>query len=98
MTIDEIIKMAQEAGMADACWQSEISILLLKRFAALVAEAERRRTWLPADWLEYERGIAAAEREECAKVCDQLAQDDPYDTSSKTAKWLAVAIRARRQQ
>ncbi len=47
---------------------------------------------------EFADLVAAAEREECAKVCDQLAQDDPYDTSSKAAKWLAVAIRAREQQ
>jgi hypothetical protein len=37
----DIIRMAREAGLADACWESEISFLLLKRFAALVAAAER---------------------------------------------------------
>jgi hypothetical protein len=49
---DEIIRMAREAGLADACWESEISFLLLKRFAAIVA---------------------AAEREECATLCDGVA-------------------------
>jgi len=77
MTQDDIIRMAQEAKMADACWQSEISILLLKRFAAL---------------------IAAAEREGCAKICDLEVNDDPFDTGSKMAKYLAADIRARGQQ
>ena len=41
MTREEIIRMAQEAGMADVCWESELSLLLLTRFAGLVAAAER---------------------------------------------------------
>jgi len=40
MNRDDIIRMAQEAGMADSCWQSEISLLLLERFANLIAAAE----------------------------------------------------------
>ena len=52
MTKEEIIKMAREAGMADVCWESELSLLLLTRFAGLVA---------------------AAEREACAKVCEDFA-------------------------
>ena len=46
------------------------------RFAALVAEAERNRTWTQDHWTEYERSIDAAakaeEREACAKVCEEL--------------------------
>ena len=61
------------------------------RFAELVAEAERNRTWKPEDWTEYERSIAAAakaeEREACAKVCE--------DNFSDGALNLADAIRAR---
>jgi hypothetical protein len=44
-------------------------------FAALVAAAERNRTWTQAHWTEYERSIAAAEREACAKLCDEIAID-----------------------
>ena len=61
------------------------------RFAALVAEAERNRTWTQDHWTEYERSIAAAakaeEREACAKVCE--------DDFGNGALNLADAIRAR---
>ena len=30
-----------------------------------IVSAERNRTWTPGHWTEYERGIAAAEREAC---------------------------------
>jgi hypothetical protein len=44
----------------------------LKAFAELVRADERNRTWTQEHWTEYERNIAAAEREACAKVCDEL--------------------------
>jgi uncharacterized protein YifE (UPF0438 family) len=40
----------------------------LERFVALVRADERNRTWTQEHWTEYERSIAAAEREACAKV------------------------------
>ena len=43
MTREEIISMAREAGMADACWESELSLLLLTRFASLVAAAQKQK-------------------------------------------------------
>jgi len=77
MTIDDIIRMAQEAGL-----EQVVSIALdgtkivscpplpeLERFAALVA---------------------AAEREECAKVCDEKERANLY-----LVKECAAAIRAR---
>ena len=71
MTRDDIIRMAREAGFElDCCsleWHNRI-----KRFAALVA---------------------AAEREACAKVCEELDawnEDDPGSSA-------AAAIRARGQ-
>ena len=61
------------------------------RFAELVAEAERNRTWTQDHWTEYERSIAAAakaeEREACAKVCEDAPEPDGRD--------LAERIRAR---
>ena len=67
------------------------------RFAELVAEAERNRTWKPEDWTEYERSIAAAakaeEREACAKVCDELS--DKHTWEGCYADECAQAIRAR---
>jgi hypothetical protein len=42
----------------------------LKTFEALVRADERNRTWTQEHWTEYERSIAAAEREACAKLCE----------------------------
>jgi hypothetical protein len=65
------------------------------RFAELVAEAERNRTWTQDHWTEYERSIAAAakaeEREACAKVCESMRGECwAYDHDR-----IAAAIRAR---
>jgi hypothetical protein len=76
MTRDDIIRMAQEAG-----FNVEQGFLLrvtgidedLERFAALVAAAAVRETSA-----EYRLGWndgAMMEREECAKVCEQLDAD-----------------------
>jgi hypothetical protein len=85
MTRDDILRMAREAGFA-ASW-SVAAGEALERFAALVAAAERNRKWTQDHWTEYERSIAAAEREACAKVCaeDGLLWGQRY----------AAAIRAR---
>ena len=37
--------------------------------------------------------VAAAEREACAKVCDEINND--YDGEEVSASWIATAIRAR---
>ena len=37
--------------------------------------------------------VAAAEREACAKVCDEINND--YDEEEVSASWIATAIRAR---
>ena len=39
-------------------------------------QEERNRVWTQEHWTEYERSIAAAEREACAKVCDEMASRD----------------------
>jgi hypothetical protein len=60
----------------------------LKHFEALVRADERNRTWTQEHWTEYERSIAAAEREACAMVCTEIGgMGDGYD--------CAAAIRAR---
>ena len=71
MTKDEIIRMAREAGLADANGVVHAAYQL-EAFAALVA---------------------AAEREACAKVCDEINND--YDGEEVSASWIATAIRAR---
>ena len=76
MTQDDIIRMAREAGFQfnslGASYTSGALPDLLKRFAALVA---------------------AAEREECAKMYDEIDDDDYYLGSQ-----YADMIRARGQK
>ena len=43
----------------------------LEKFAELIAADERNRIWTQSHWTEYERKIVAAEREACAKVCEE---------------------------
>jgi hypothetical protein len=87
------IEMAREAG-----FNLEHGFLLrvtgidedLERFADLIRADERNKTWTPREWTEYERSIAAAEREACERAIEELLPDaDRGD--------CAAAIRARGQ-
>lgn len=62
------IELAREAGNDDLF--DAMQVAFLERLEALVRADERNRTWTKEHWTEYERSIAAAEREACAKVCD----------------------------
>jgi hypothetical protein len=104
MTRDDIIRMAREAHMHHMAWDDDY-IEGTERFAALVAAHERNRKWTQAHWTEYERSIAAAEREACAKIADDEANDamtagehNPKSNAawniSMTAKRISDAIRA----
>jgi hypothetical protein len=62
----DIIETAREAGIDDPesdwmFWNA------MERFAAFVRADERNRTWTQEHWTEYERSIAAQEREACAR-------------------------------
>lgn len=70
-------------------------------FERIEAEAKRRAAQDDDDTQSYtsetyrcgfEAG-AAAEREACAKVCDEINND--YDGEEVSASWIATAIRAR---
>ena len=75
MNREDIIAMGRQAGaMIEAAQEKDL--LWLERFAALVASAERNRIWTQEHWTEYEHAIVAQEREACAKVCDDLWEDD----------------------
>lgn len=101
MNREDIIRMAREAG-----FNVEQGYLLritgidedLERFAALVASAERNRTWTQDHWTEYEHAIVVQEREACAELCEMLDVEN-----AKGKSWdegtidCANAIRARRQ-
>ncbi len=49
------------------------------------------KAWPPSHWTDYERSIAAAEREACAKVCDDWAKTSYLSEAKSCAK----IIRAR---
>ena len=91
MNREDIIRMAREAEMAEPTeflynnyWTA--SQAELERFAALVAAAEREAC------LEMVGILVEAEREECAKVCDQMDHDGVMIAAD-----CAAAIRARGQ-
>ena len=83
MTRDEIIEMAEQAGVAFASdeypdiWQTYMHV----GKEELVAFAKL---------------VAAKEREACAKVCDDI--DVEYEGEDVLATWCSRAIRARGEQ
>jgi hypothetical protein len=96
MTQDEIIEMTRQAGGFDATPK------FLETFAKLVAakereEWERRYTRLQSlmDLRETQpnKPCCLAEREACAKVCENLALDDAF--TSDILQVTAAVIRAR---
>ena len=101
MTQDEIIRMAEEAGLAFGSdeypdiWQTYMNVGReeIERFAALVAAHERK---LVMDLLHgAEQAAVLAEREACAKVCDDRIRAMSQTGGIAYAKDCAAAIRAR---
>lgn len=71
MNRDDIVKMAHEAGLVmPTAGATENQWRALEIFAELATEKERNRIWTQDHWTEYEKGIAAVEREACAAICD----------------------------
>ena len=72
-----IMEMAREAGIG---WGEKLEGMpdFLKAFAKLVREDERNRTWTQQHWTDYERSIAAAERE---KVLKEIADAKSNETN-----------------
>jgi hypothetical protein len=88
MTSDEIIKLVQDNGLT---LHGDI-----EHFAALVRnDVFNKHTHL---WLTRIKGAVKAEREACAKVCDEIvaryrhADDAPEMVA---ANWCADGVRAR---
>jgi hypothetical protein len=99
MTRDDIIRMAREAGFYDGeIGRAEDAF---ERFAALVAEEVRGQTIESEQrgWLHAIDKLVAAEREACAKVLDEMADQMAADMEPSTAiAWVrnrAAHIRAR---
>lgn len=110
MNRDDIIRMVREAGLKSiysACDEPNVRYAYedwddeLERFAALVAAAKEKEV---LDRLATVISIAVskamiAEREACAKVCDELFELEPsYTNYANAAEDCAAAIRARGQE
>jgi hypothetical protein len=98
--MDKTIDMAREVKMPyDFVTGEPIYLEKLKSFEALIRADERNRTWTQEHWTEYERSIAAVEREACAKVCEELPLvEGAKQMQRATLKDAAAAIRARGQE
>jgi hypothetical protein len=55
----------------------------IERLVALVRADERNRTWTQEHWTEYERSIAAQEREACAELVYNSPPSDEYESPLK---------------
>ena len=87
-----VIEMAREAGLhiaTDVNWMPIIGLEYAEKFAALVIANHPPQSSMA--WQEgYEAG-RLAEREACAKVCEEQWEID----GTRTAQEFATAIRAR---
>lgn len=102
MTREDIIRMAREAGLHP---YYDAQNLAIERFAALVAEAERKRVMNEPinkeHWQRFEDEIRAAEREACARMAESMrpnggrAWDDAQRACFSALTDLAANIRAR---
>lgn len=107
MNRDDIIRMAKSVGIDDESWQT---VQALRGFADLVAAAERERIkWdgihschpecdRPA--CVHTRKAVEAEREACAKICDEKAEEwrEMRGWLDDLSNEIATTIRARRQK
>jgi predicted acylesterase/phospholipase RssA len=104
MTREDVIRMARKAGSLIETAQ-EKDLIWLEDFAKLVAQHTLSNID-PSKFMSYQEGMEAgrlAEREACAKVCDdrvtayQYATDVWAQEHIDEARHLAKAIRARGQ-
>jgi hypothetical protein len=96
MNREDIIRMAQEAGFSIDDLYPNASIQEIERFAILVASFTWREQALSevqkvGQVIEEIQAAVLAEREACAKLCEDLDAWNMDDPSSTAAK----AIRAR---
>ena len=98
MTRDDIVQMAHLAGLVmPTGGATENQWRALEIFAELATEKERNRIWTQDHWTEYEKGIAAVEREACAKVCENGTFLHDFSPEAVYSRACARAIRARGQ-
>jgi hypothetical protein len=67
MTLQELITDLKAAGA------NENTLQLAMNCYELGLKNSRNATWTQEHWTEYEHDIAAIEREACAKICEDFA-------------------------
>ena len=92
MTTIKIIEMARKAGFEDGI-SAFIGLATFKRFEALV-RADEQKKWQEQTAVEIHEAVLD-EREACAKICDELVNDENTDEYINAADWCSVRIRAR---
>ena len=93
----DIIKLAGEAGMSASTIHTPAMTQFLERFAQLVAASVQPKVAIAE---AYRAGVdsgIAAEREACAKVCEELVIE-VVGNSALAVDQCSRAIRARGQQ
>jgi hypothetical protein len=105
----DTIELAREAGLiktVDCCgvpdkfcgqdeWKGNLKVFAaLVRADAIADEREEFQRWFDAVTAQHKAEILA-EREACAKVCEDDALSSQYGERSKYRALLATAIRAR---
>ena len=95
MTQDEIIEMAEQAGMVYMDYIRVDSMEQIERLVNLVAAkaTEEANAKAKASWTLMCKKMVAIEREACAKVCDEVGE-----YPSLTPQHCAESIRARGEQ
>ena len=98
MTKDDVIRMAREAGFSSAVGKHIALEDDLERFFHM-AQAHALANIDPSKLMSYQEGYEAgrtAEREACAKVCEEYNKRQCYnDDDMSVANECAAAIRAR---
>ena len=99
MNRDDIIRMAREAGLPYMYQTGEVANLgLVERFAHLVYESVFRDANIAASRTILDAAVLA-EREACAKVCEErMTYWHRGDPNIYEDEMCAAAIRARGQQ
>ena len=89
MNREDIIRIAREAGLRVGTNLSGVFLV--------GSPAEIGLAYLTIEELErFAALVAAAEREACAKVCEDI--DTEYEGEDVLATWCAAAIRVRSEQ
>ena len=95
---ERIKELAEQAFMVCLKGADEKHLEQLERFAELVRQDERNLRRTKKEWSDYERAIAADEREACAKLCEQehdnYLRDEEPDRADG-AMWCVAVIRGR---